>query len=140
MPSMPLGHTRVHSCAESQKYDGDFMTSSKSRIWTTVQYPKHIIHKHIPDQIYLCHARKPLILCKKPHHLYSAFTTGLEWKKLFQSRGCSHTSLPSTPAVPKPQGRFPQITGLQGRVIVKTTREAHAGSRSVPYLGITSSA
>lgn len=90
MPSMPLGHPSVHTYAESQKYDGDFMTPSKSRVWTTIQYPKHITHKHVPAQIYLCNARKPLILCKKPCHLYSTSPRGPNGKS-FSKAGVVHT-------------------------------------------------
>lgn len=57
-------------------------------------------------------------------------------EKPFQSRGCSRTPPPPE----QPQGHFPQITGQQGRVITKTARETRAGSRSMLYLGIASSA
>lgn len=69
-----------------------------------------------------CAMPRSLQLCAKSHVIYTVCCHKARMEKLFPSRSRSHASLPpGAPAVPQPQGRFPQITGLRGRVIVKTT-------------------
>ncbi|XP_054055259.1 uncharacterized protein LOC128908634 [Rissa tridactyla] len=69
--AMPLDPVRVHCYAGSQKYYGDFMALSKSRVWMTIQSPKHTARKHIPAQTSTCATPRTLRLCAKSHEVYT---------------------------------------------------------------------
>lgn len=112
------------------------MPPSTSRLWVTIQSPKHKLHEPTPTQNYLWNAQKPPITPKKPCHWNGVLLRGQNGKAFPEQGLVSHS--PSQPE--QPQGRFPQITGLWGRVITKTTQGAQAGSGSTLYLGTASSA